>query len=34
MTRQDIFEHLSDRNLIDDANHIILVDGFEDAFKK
>lgn len=32
MTRQDIFEHLSDRNLIDDANHIILVDGFEDAF--
>ena len=32
MTREEIFNHLSDRNLIDQNNHVILVDGFEDAF--
>ena len=32
MTKDEIFNYLSDRNLIDDHNHIILVDGFEDAF--
>jgi len=32
MTREEIFNHLSDRNLIDQNHHVILVDGFEDAF--
>ena len=32
MTRTEIFNYLSDRNLLQDNKHVILVDGFEHAF--
>ena len=32
MTKQDILEELTERNLLVKNNHIILVDGFEQAF--
>lgn len=31
-TREEIFDELSDRGLLSDEEHIILVDGFESAF--
>ena len=31
-TREDIFHELSDRGLLSEEEHIILVDGFESAF--
>jgi len=32
MTKDDILEELTERNLLIENEHIILVDGFEDAF--
>jgi len=32
MTKQDILEELTERNLLIENEHIILVDGFEEAF--
>ena len=32
MTKQDILEELTERNLLVKNKHIILVDGFEEAF--
>ena len=32
MTKQDILEELTERNLLVKNDHIILVDGFEQAF--
>ena len=32
MTKDDILEELTERNLLIENEHIILVDGFEEAF--
>tara|TARA_R100001463_G_scaffold99448_1_gene153912 strand:+ start:196 stop:462 length:267 start_codon:yes stop_codon:yes gene_type:complete len=32
MTKQDILEELTERDLLLENDHIILVDGFEEAF--
>ncbi len=32
MTKDDILEELTERDLLNENNHIILVDGFEEAF--
>jgi|TARA_R110000796_G_scaffold59707_1_gene137823 hypothetical protein len=32
MNRQEILEELTDRNLLIENDHVILVDGFEEAF--
>jgi len=32
MTKNDILEELTERDLLNGNKHIILVDGFEDAF--
>ncbi len=32
MTKQDILEELTERNLLVKNDHIVLVDGFEEAF--
>ena len=32
MTKDDILEELTERDLLNENNHIIIVDGFEEAF--